>query len=373
MTPRRQRPRPVALTGAGWCVLVLFVFFSAVIAAVHAQGHPVTASLTLAVENADLLRALLDLPNEPTISAVATQLGRDPSNVSKSVARLRREGLIRDGGLGLTDEGRALIPRLDVLEGRALPPSGYVTLHHDQIGPDPGNPRKTFDPDELDGLREEIVTRGALLQNLLVRPAGDDGLHMLVAGERRWRAIGLAIADDDLPADWPIPVKVEALDPAAARIAAIVENAQRVDVPPLEEAASFQRLLDEDGHTPTSIANLIGKSARHVQLRLKLLSLDEETQADLASGAISLAQARTMASSPRETMEPASAPQLAEPSRSPPPPNSAFRRSGSGVRDREGEPRRAPGPSREVVRAGVRRRPRELAPAAGCPAAGGSD
>ena len=232
--------------------------------------------LTLAVQNADVLRALAAAHEDDTPAKVADGLGRDRSNFAKTLAALRREGLMRKEGLALTDAARELLPRLDVLEGVTSIPDGVVALTHDQLAPSPLNPRKDWSSDEadaaLDALRQSILQHG-LQQNLVVRAEPEaNGVRFIVAGESRWRAIRAAIEDGDLPESFPIPCRLQHLTEEEHEDLAMIENLVRRDLHPLEEATAFARWRDR-GRSTTDSADMIGRTARHVQERIKLLEL----------------------------------------------------------------------------------------------------
>lgn len=161
------------------------------------------------------------------------------------------------------------------------------------ITPSPFNPRKTFDDAGIAELADSIKTQG-LLENLVVRPS-KGGRFELVAGERRLRALKLAKIED---ADC----KVLELDDEGARAAMIVENLQREDIPPMEEAAAFDQLnkLDPERWAPSKIAAAIGKTPRFVQQRLGLVrNLSPATKELLKEGEINIETARTLAATPQ--------------------------------------------------------------------------
>jgi len=152
-----------------------------------------------------------------------------------------------------------------------LPPEAVAvaTLPVNQIQPSPSNPRKYFDEAYIAELAESIKTHG-LIQPITVRPHPLDtnGLwpYQLVVGECRWRAAKLA-GLTDIPAFW------RELDDKQVLETQIIENLNRRDVTPLEEAEGYRRLMQEYGHTADTIATQIGKSRSHVYARLKLLEL----------------------------------------------------------------------------------------------------
>jgi ParB/RepB/Spo0J family partition protein len=147
------------------------------------------------------------------------------------------------------------------------------------INPSPHNPRKTFPEDSLRELAESIRQVG-VLQPILVRPTfGAEDEYELVAGERRWRAAQLAGLDR-------IPVVVRDLTDIQAAEVQVIENLQRADISPIEEASGFRRLLDLGGYTAESLAEKLGKSRSHVFQRLRLLKMDPAITAALLEGTI---------------------------------------------------------------------------------------
>ncbi|GIL40755.1 ParB/RepB/Spo0J family partition protein [Roseiterribacter gracilis] len=146
-------------------------------------------------------------------------------------------------------------------------------------------PRRRFDDEAIAELAASIKTRG-ILQPILVRPLGQDK-YEIVAGERRWRAAQKAGLHD-------VPVLVQQLaDDAAAEIA-LVENLQRQDLSPLEEAQGYQRLIDEFGHSHSALGDTIGKSRSHVANTLRLLALPDAVKALLDDGKLMAGHARAL-------------------------------------------------------------------------------
>lgn len=179
-----------------------------------------------------------------------------------------------------------------------------VTL--DQLEPDPANPRRSFDQGKLRELADSIRQVG-LLQNLTVRQSGRvlaDGrpIYLVTAGGRRYRALHLLAGEGSWDADRPVPVFIFDGDDGDQRAIALLENLQREDVKPLEEARAFAELqaLDPERWSSKAIADRIGCTARTVQMRLKLLKdLAPDTQAALESGKINLAQAEELVGIPQ--------------------------------------------------------------------------
>lgn len=155
------------------------------------------------------------------------------------------------------------------------------------IRPNPANPRKAFSGDELEGLAESIRRRG-VLQPILVRlVAGTQDSYEIIAGERRWRAAQIAGVFD-------VPVSViEATDRQALEIA-IVENVQRTDLNPIEEAQGYQKLCVDFGYSHADLAREIGKSRSHVANTLRLLNLPSSAYQLLIDGSITAGHARAL-------------------------------------------------------------------------------
>lgn len=178
----------------------------------------------------------------------------------------------------------------------APPPGAAAMLDLAALHPSALNPRKTFDHSALADLAESIATQG-ILQNLVVRRR-DRGGFEIIAGERRWRAVAM-LAEEGR---WDrraalIPVRIVEGDDAAVLAIALLENLQRQDVPPMEEAEAFAALhaLDKDAWSTAAIAKRIGKTQRYVQQRLALIQkLDDKVKEALRAGEIDLTHARAL-------------------------------------------------------------------------------
>ena len=158
------------------------------------------------------------------------------------------------------------------------------------LRPNPRNPRRNFGEESLDELAASIKEKG-IIQPLLARPlAGIADAYEIIAGERRWRAAQRAGLHE-----VPI-VSIDADDRQALELA-IIENVQRTDLNPLEEAAGYERLGDEFLYTQADLAKVIGKSRSHVSNCLRLLKLPERTKSLLRDGTISAGHARVLLSS----------------------------------------------------------------------------
>ena len=144
---------------------------------------------------------------------------------------------------------------------------GVKVIQIDRIEPNPDQPRMVFDAAALDELSASIKEHG-VLQPILVRPLGDNR-YQLVAGERRWRATRLA----NLPT---IPALVEEIDDDTALEISIIENLQREDLSPLEEATMFDRMVHEHGYSIRKLADKLGKDKGYLENRLRLAGAPEE-------------------------------------------------------------------------------------------------
>jgi ParB family chromosome partitioning protein len=162
------------------------------------------------------------------------------------------------------------------------------TLPIASIRPNPRQPRRRFDETALAELTASVRERG-LIQPILVRPKGD--AYEIVAGERRWRAAQAAQLHE-------VPVVVRALDDSATFEIALVENIQRADLNPIEEAEGYRRLIDEYGHTQEELGRLTAKSRSHIANLLRLLDLPEAVRSHVVEGRMTMGHARALVSAP---------------------------------------------------------------------------
>ncbi|MFT4148594.1 MAG: ParB/RepB/Spo0J family partition protein [Paracoccaceae bacterium] len=165
-----------------------------------------------------------------------------------------------------------------------LPPERTLPIH--RIVANPNQPRKNFDGEALADLAESLRHKG-LIQPLVVRPRAGTDTFEIVAGERRWRAAHLA----DLA---EVPVVVRDFDDDELLQVAVIENIQREDLNPLEEAMAYRQLLDRFGHTQEQLAEALSKSRSHIANLLRLLSLPEPVQDMLREEKLSMGQARAL-------------------------------------------------------------------------------
>jgi ParB family chromosome partitioning protein len=170
-------------------------------------------------------------------------------------------------------------------------PSGAQRVPVEFLRPSSLQPRRRFDEAELEALAQSIRDRG-VLQPLLVRPAADGAAgYEIVAGERRWRAAQLA-------GQHEIPVVVRELDDRETLELALIENLQRADLSPLDEAHAYRRLMNEFAHTQEALAEAVGRSRSHVANTLRLLGLPRGVQELLEDGRLSAGHARALLGSP---------------------------------------------------------------------------
>jgi len=200
----------------------------------------------------------------------------------------------------MADEGRSRLGRgLAALIGDAgAPPAATVERARGQrrvpiefLKPNPKNPRHNFAAADLDELTASIRERG-IIQPVIVRSIkGSKDSYEIVAGERRWRAAQRAGLHD-------IPIVALEVSDSEALELAIIENVQRADLNPLEEAGGYQALADEYRRSHEDIAKIVGKSRSHVSNTLRLLKLPETVRAYIRDGKISAGAARTLIGQP---------------------------------------------------------------------------
>ncbi len=165
--------------------------------------------------------------------------------------------------------------------------AGARSLPIECLRPSRFQPRRRMTEDDLRDLAQSIAAKG-VLQPILVRVAADDaGRFEIIAGERRWRAAQLAQLHE-------VPVVVKALSDREAMEIALIENLQREDLSPLDEAEGYRRLINEFGHTQEALAESIGKSRSHVANTLRLLALPEGVKTMLDANLLTAGHARAL-------------------------------------------------------------------------------
>lgn len=162
-----------------------------------------------------------------------------------------------------------------------------LTVPIEDVAPNPEQPRRHFTEEALAELAASIRQKG-ILQPIIVREVSDGpAKYQIVAGERRWRAAQLAQLHK-------VPVLVRDLDDGEVLEIAIIENIQRADLNPVEEATGYRQLMDRFGHTQEKLADSLGKSRSHIANILRLLSLPDDVQRLLTEGALSAGHARAL-------------------------------------------------------------------------------
>ncbi len=182
----------------------------------------------------------------------------------------------------------ALIGDMSTLDSARFAESGSGSrrLPIDFLIANRANPRREFDQSQLEELANSIREKG-VMQPLLVRPTNDPNQFEIIAGERRWRASQLAGLSE-------VPVLVREVDDKEALELAIIENVQRVDLNPLEEALGYGQLIEQFDYTQQDLAQVIGKSRSHVANTLRLLKLPDDVRSMLARGELTAGHARTL-------------------------------------------------------------------------------
>lgn len=173
----------------------------------------------------------------------------------------------------------------DAAETQRRAPDMMVPV--EKVHPNPDQPRRHFAPEALEELARSIAERG-IIQPLIVRQSPrETGSFEIVAGERRWRAAQMAKLH-------VIPVLLRSFTDTEVLEVAIIENIQRADLNPVEEAAGFSQLMTKFGHTQEKLAEVLGKSRSHIANAVRLLSLPEEVQTYLRDGRLSAGHARAL-------------------------------------------------------------------------------
>ena len=189
----------------------------------------------------------------------------------------------------------------DIIEEPAQK-SPYQMLPLHKVEPNPNQPRRDFDPEELQSLADSIATHG-VVQPLTVRLT-ESGYYQIIAGERRWRAARIA-GLRDIPA-----VIIEADDRKVMELA-LIENLQRQDLNPVEEAFGYQTLMEEYGLTQEETANRVGKSRPAVANMLRLLALCPDVLDMVREGKLSAGHARAVVSLKTEKLQKEAAQKIA--------------------------------------------------------------
>ena len=174
-----------------------------------------------------------------------------------------------------------------VSESKSAISGGGISLPIEKISANPDQPRQDFHQDDLNDLAASVAEKG-IIQPIIVRPDPKQAeMYQIVAGERRWRAAQIAQLHD-------IPVIVREMDDTEMLEVAIIENVQRANLNPVEEALGFKQLMESFGHTQEKLAKALGKSRSHIANVLRLLSLPEDVLRLLRAGELSSGHARAL-------------------------------------------------------------------------------
>ncbi len=188
--------------------------------------------------------------------------------------------------LAQLNEEMGIAPDISVLTGTERVVVKPIPLV--QISPNPDQPRKTFDEKELHDLSESIKEQGVLVPIILRTVQNKPYLYEIVAGERRYRAAQMAGLSE-------IPALVKTLSDNNAMEIALIENVQRENLNPIEEAQAYQNLMEKCGYELADVSKLIGKSESYIRNLMRINSLPESVKALIKEGRISASHARTIA------------------------------------------------------------------------------
>ncbi|MEF9969714.1 MAG: ParB/RepB/Spo0J family partition protein [Ruthenibacterium sp.] len=205
---------------------------------------------------------------------------------------------MKKGGLG-----KGLGSLFEETAGSAVGGDGVTMLRLAEIEPDKDQPRKKFDDAALSELAASIMEHG-VLQPIMVRPVPAGG-YKIVAGERRWRAARLAGLGE-------IPVLVKEISDDTAMEIALIENLQREDLDPVEEALGYQQLMERCNYTQETAAAKLSKSRSAVANSLRLLSLPKKVLDALRAGKLSVGHAKVILSLPNATLQQQAADEIIE-------------------------------------------------------------
>ena len=222
-----------------------------------------------------------------TIAAIAAaQQAAMASMPAKPAPTQPSKGLGRGLGALLDDTAAAAIAPQPAAGQPTNAAKAETTLPLTSLIPSSVQPRRQFDDTAIEALSISIKSQG-VLQPLLVRPSKMQGQYEIIGGERRWRAAKMAGLTS-------VPVIIRELDDGRALEVALVENVQRADLNPLEEAAGYQRLVAEFNYTHEDMARVTGKSRSHITNLLRLLALPDKIKECVNNGLLSMGHARAL-------------------------------------------------------------------------------
>lgn len=157
----------------------------------------------------------------------------------------------------------------------------------EKVFANPHQPRRSFDAAQLDELAASIREKGVIQPLIVRRRAAQEGTFEIVAGERRWRAAQMAQLHE-------LPILLRAFDDTEVLEIAIIENIQRADLNPIDEAAGYKQLMEKFGHTQDKLSEVLGKSRSYIANLVRLLQLPQEVQGYLRDGLLSAGHARAL-------------------------------------------------------------------------------
>lgn len=184
----------------------------------------------------------------------------------------------------------ALLGEVGEVAHAVEPADGVRDIPIELIHANPDQPRRWFEQADLDELQQSIAEKG-ILQPILVRPSAREGQYEIIAGERRWRAAQMVPLKT-------LPALVRTLNDANAYEVAIVENVQRENLNPLEEAMAYAALVERFGHTQEQVAQVVGKSRSHVANSLRLNQLGPSVRQHVLAGRLTAGHARALLTAP---------------------------------------------------------------------------
>ena len=182
--------------------------------------------------------------------------------------------------------GESINEPVPVASGAVLP-TGVLSVPIESLKPNPDQPRKQFTKADHDELTQSIRDKGVLQPILVRQQPGEDGVWQIIAGERRWRAAQGARLTE-------VPVIIREMDDLEVLEVAIIENVQRADLNPLEEAAAYGVLMERFGRTQDAVAGIVGKSRSHVANTLRLTQLSPGARGHVLDGRLSAGHARAL-------------------------------------------------------------------------------
>ena len=235
-----------------------------------------------AIDNVDLLR-MVDSDQPPANAAeAAKRLGRDhPANFRRTLERLEADELLQPGSLTLTAQGHRARRALDLAEGLLHVPDNKISVLWSELTPHPDNPRESIGQEELEALADTLEAEGGVLQDLEVTTPDANGVRLILIGHRRWCATKLLVEAGRWPQDTRLSATETKDAPGLIFERSLVENGQRVNLTPLEQARALHKLSLARNWAAPKLAKDTGIHLRVVQESLKVVR--EADRADIAA------------------------------------------------------------------------------------------